>query len=187
MPRDLEYECGNEILNFDNGSNKGYRCKNYELCGEGLPDWWYGCKGCYLCMGCIMLFERELTFDTREEECPVCLSNEKSQIQQNCGHWMCVSCAKVIYYWDEEKYHISPIPYGCPPCPNGCEQPLRGPSCNCEEFTNENTGVIEIWSREYPQQFTDWNTDEQTSVALGELNSGSAVGTRKCPLCRQAE
>ena len=53
--RDLQYEQSNI------GYNKQYldggiKCKNYELCEDVLPKWWFECKGNYLCTNCHMMF-----------------------------------------------------------------------------------------------------------------------------------
>ena len=44
--RDLEYE--NNNIGFDcqcpEEDGGGIKCKNYELCEEVLPRWWFNCK-----------------------------------------------------------------------------------------------------------------------------------------------
>jgi len=48
MNPDFEYE----------KNNVGYdiKCKNYIICNTMLPEWWYGCKGHYLCPSCDIMF-----------------------------------------------------------------------------------------------------------------------------------
>ena len=58
MKRDLEYENNNigydwQYTEEDGG---GIKCKNYELCEDVLPKWWFECKGHYLCTNCDMMF-----------------------------------------------------------------------------------------------------------------------------------
>ena len=49
MERDLEYENSNIVYD-------GIKCKNYILCGNALPEWWFDAKNNYLCTNCHMQF-----------------------------------------------------------------------------------------------------------------------------------
>ena len=189
MPRDLEYEEGNIGYDYQY-PNGGIKCKNYELCGAVLPDWWYDCKAHYLCTNCDMLLD-ELEFRDcpDDEECVVCNEKEKQvKFPANCGHWFCCKCSSDILFWDETRYHLSPEPFGCPPCPNGCINPIRGKQCYCDEYFNnedDNLGVIQIWENEHPEQFEEYNNTENESIELAETTPGSVFGSQKCPLCRK--
>lgn len=94
------------------------------------------------------------------EECSICNESKKQvKFPANCGHWSCCECSRDILFWDESRYHLSPEPYGCPPCPNGCVNPIRGKQCYCHEYFNDsdddNPGVIQIWERKNPKQSPD--------------------------------
>ena len=96
-----------------------------------------------------------------------------------------------IIFWEPTKYCLSPVPYGCPPCPNGCKNPLRGVQCNCVEFYNNTAtffcdfdkgpGVIQKWDRKHPDQYQKWIDKESISfkIPIG------AYANRTCPLCRK--
>jgi hypothetical protein len=36
--------------------NLNLKCNNYEICETRLPDWWFECKGNYLCCNCHCMF-----------------------------------------------------------------------------------------------------------------------------------
>jgi len=116
--RDLEYEQSN--IGYDcQYLEGGIKCKNYELCERILPlDHWKHYAN-YLCINCDSGWN-ELEFKESDEECIVCNETGKKKIKfpANCGHWFCVSCSRNILFWDETRYHLSPVPFGCPPCPN---------------------------------------------------------------------
>ena len=48
MERDVNYEQANKTKSGD------IKCKNWNFCKEGLPLWWYDCKGHYFCIECDM-------------------------------------------------------------------------------------------------------------------------------------
>ncbi len=193
MNRDFDYENNNIIYDSLNTEEDGggIKCKNYNLCQNVLPKWWYDCKGTYLCTNCDIFEWNELEFrDCPEnEECYVCFGLEKQvKFPANCSHWFCCNCSRDILFWDETRYHLSPEPYGCPPCPNGCINPIRGKQCDCYEYfgDDENPGIIQIWSRENPEQYEKYNNAENESIELSETTIGSVFGSKKCPLCRKA-
>lgn len=78
----------------------GIKCKNYELCCRILPDWWYDCKGCYLCIGCDVMFGpwcggKGILNIVDNHECPICLDNNIRSISfPKCNHMVCIDCFK---------------------------------------------------------------------------------------------
>ena len=159
------------------------RCKNHELCkNEAVPE--VG-QGFCMCCGSWCKFGHgwdELEFiNTTEEnkECSVCSNNcdRKLMFPTNCGHSFCISCSKDLLLWDETRHHLSPVPYGCPPCPNGCINPVRGRQCYCEEYDS----VQEQWKRERLVEYNRWNDEEHDSI---ETDDGSSYAKMSCPLCR---
>ena len=182
--RDLQYEQSN--IGYDwqypQEDGGGIKCKNYELCKCVLPKWWFDCKKNYLCTNCDM-FWNELEFKESDEECMVCneTGNKQVKFPANCGHWFCVYCSSNILFWDETRYHLSPVPFGCPPCPNQCINPIRGEQCYCEEYVE----IIDHWKEEYPDKYEEYNDAEILSIELSETTVGSVYGSKKCPLCRK--
>ena len=55
MERDFDYENSN-IGYYEIEECEGIKCKNYILCESILPNWWFECKGQYLCSECHMMF-----------------------------------------------------------------------------------------------------------------------------------
>ena len=193
MPRDLEYEENNTI---SDDLEQSIKCKNYDVCQGSVPLDHYEHFGNYLCMTCGSWFkiggfgwdELEFRDCPENEECAVCSeSNIQVKFPANCGHWFCCECSRDILLWDETRYHLSPEPYGCPSCPNGCENPIRGRQCYCYEYfgDDENPGVIQKWATEHPEEFEKYNDDESVSLELSETTPGSVFNSQKCPLCRK--
>jgi hypothetical protein len=184
--RDLEYE--NKNIGYDwqytEEDGGGIKCKNYELCDTVLPKWWYDCKGKYLCTTCDIFNWNKLEFrDCPEnEDCSVCNESTKQvKFPTNCGHWFCVECSKnVLFDEDETKYHLSPEPYGCPPCPNNCINPVQGEQCDCEEYDE----IQENWKINNPSEFKLYE-DAHDVIEYNDKNSGSVFGSKTCPLCRK--
>ena len=184
--RDIHYEKTNNCCDeqFPEG---GIKCKNYELCEHVLsPDHWENLAN-YLCMTCGDWFKvsgfgwNELEFKENNEECIICLEKNKRHLKfpANCGHWFCISCSKKILFYDETRYHLSPVPFGCQSCPNGCINPIKGRQCYCEEYSE----VQDKWKQDFPLKFKKWNNAEHLSIDLAETNLGSVLGSCKCPLC----
>lgn len=185
--RDLKYEQKNII--YDEYQEGSIKCKNYELCKNTLHlnHWEYHAN--YLCMTCGSGFKvggfgwNELEFKESDEECAVCNENQNKKVKfpANCGHWFCISCSRNILFWDETRYHLSPVPFGCPPCPNECINPIKGKQCYCEEYDE----VLNRWKQESPDQYKEYNDAENLSIELSETIPGSVFGSSKCPLCRK--
>ena len=79
----------------------GIKCKNYEVCEDVLPKWWYDCKGQYLCTNCDVQFGTWGVQTGKGElriynnlECPICLESEKCISQPFCDHTVCIQCFK---------------------------------------------------------------------------------------------
>lgn len=180
--QDLQYEKDNIGIDQRTGE-EGIKCKNYELCQHILPQMWFNIKGYYICMNCDIFGWKELKFREGIEECIICNETGIKQVKfpTNCGHWFCVSCSRDILFWDETRYHLSPEPFGCPPCPNGCKNPIRGKQCYCYEYDD----ILDKWKEDNPEQFEEYNDAEHESIDLSETTQGSVYSSMKCPLCRK--
>lgn len=184
--RDLQYEQANIGYDYQYPEG-GIKCKNYELCTHILSPHWFSWYGNYLCCTCdnssFGFGWRELEFKECNEECVICNETviKKVKFPTNCGHWFCIPCSQNILFWDETRYHLSPEPYGCPPCPNGCKNPIKGKQCYCEAYDE----ILERWENDYPQQYWRHNEDEHLSIELSETTPGSVFGSKTCPLCRK--
>lgn len=174
MERDLDYE--NNNIGFDHQypeeGGGGIKCKNYELCGCILPEWWFDCKGNYLCTNCHMLFgnwkghlgkgELEIIDDL---ECPICLENKRSIAQPRCEHTSCIECFKRIYYGNDDTENEPTFPY---------------PNIEDEYYEDQDNPK---WETDYPlikihnEEWNKWD-DEKNQKYEEELH------LRKCPLCR---
>jgi len=99
----------------------GIKCKNHELCGTVLPDWWWEVKGKYICTNCDCMFG---TWGTGADahtgkgvleikdsvECPICLEDKRGISQSNCSHYLCIGCFKRCYYGEESSQPAFPYP-----------------------------------------------------------------------------
>lgn len=163
-------------------STKETPCKNFKLCGaETVPNLGDGLD---LCTNCRVFNWGELTFlEAGDQECPVCFSTTNTLLQfpaAGCRHAFCTECSRHILFIDDSRYHLSPVPYGCPPCPNGCTNPTKGPQCCCDESYE----VQDKWEAEHPDQFEEWSEAGCASYERGEP-PGSCYSTQQCPLCRR--
>ena len=181
--RDLQYE--RENIGYDEQYPEGgIKCKNYELCESIIPPDWYEYYANYFCMICDSQFRwGQLEFREADEDCAVCSDSSKKQVTfpANCGHWFCVACSRNILFWKEQRYHLSPVPYGCPPCPKGCVNPIKGEQCYCIEYDS----IQDAWEESKPDEFKKWNDAEHESIDLSESTPGSVFSSQKCPMCRK--
>lgn len=176
-------------LQSDTQYNKGwFKCKNYKLCESMLSDEWYiYITTCiypsYNIFGSNDLEFGENTeeFDENTEDCDICFesNNKYVKVSTSCNHRICVGCSQNMLVWDETKYRLSPVPYGCPPCPNKCFNPIKGEQCYCTEYDE----ILDRWKKEYPDEYKEYNDDEKTSIELSETTNGVVYGSYKCPLC----
>jgi hypothetical protein len=164
------------------------KCPNYTFCNNSEPVWVMKfCHGGY-CTSCETAFYNTKFYRTTlefkppdpQEPCSVCMESERTMMKfpnKECVHWLCIKCSKDILFWDETRTHLDPRPYGCPPCPNGCNNPTVGRQCYCEDYD----AVQESWKSREPMQYNLWNEDEQNSIERED----TGFGTSKCPLCRR--
>jgi hypothetical protein len=177
MHRDLEYEKNNIGYDYQYPEG-GIKCKNYELCNTVLPDWWYECKGHYICTNCDILFgtwghgenthygKGELIF-SNNLECPICLQNKRCVSQPRCEHFACLNCFKRCYFLDQSDDGAPEFPY----------------DSEIEEEYNENPDDPK-WDINYPliEEYNEmWNAwDDAKREKYDNENY-----LRVCPLCRK--
>lgn len=183
---------------YDGSKCHCQKCMYSEMCGdEWYPLDYLAIKGGW-CNNCdIMRFHNRIAFrDCPEgEECAVCYGTDRQAkfTADGCVHWFCISCARTLMYCDETRHHLDPRAFGCPPCPNGCDNPPCGKQCYCEEYE----AVIEEWEHREPKQpfwgepddmrhvqYCLWNAMELESIEAGEPE-GSSRGKCVCPLCKR--
>jgi len=121
----------------------------------------------------------ELSIVTEEKtyDCSLCneMVNTKIPFPSKCSHVYCIDCTRYLLFCGEDStLHISPIPYGCPPCPKGCRNPVKGIQCSCSEYDD----VIEEW----------WNKNKDSAeefVYACYVDGKNKAKDIKCPLCDQ--
>ena len=179
MEKDTAYE--NNNIRFDwqypEEDGGGIKCKNYELCEELLPKWWFECKGNYLCTNCHMLFGTWGEGDNRHTgkgileisdnlECPICLENKRGMSQPNCEHTLCIECFKRCYYGYDDTKNEPKFPY---------------PDIEDEYYEDQDNPK---WENDYPLikiHNIEWNKWDDK----GNLRKQNEENLRKCPLCRK--
>lgn len=177
MSRDTEYEQTHQ--RYYSGE-MSVECINHRLCGAVLMPQHFEHYHNYLCRNCDMFAWGPLEFEEGQFECSVCLQDVDCQMKfPACSHKFCVDCSKTILYYDETRFQLSPVPYGCPPCPNGCTNPIRGRQCYCEEYD----AVQEAWEQTNPVEYHLWNELEHASIDIGDP-PGSVYASKTCPVCR---
>ena len=177
MERDLVYENNNPIYSSVN-KEWGFKCKNYEVCGEVLPSWWIECKFRYLCIGCDVMFA---SWSSEEHgfvhtgkgildfsdniECPVCLEVKRGVTYPNCQHFVCIDCFKRCFYLDDS---------GRPKFPYSEEI--------MDEYINDNANPK--WEIEYPL-IKKWNEEDSEWSIKREIKFDNESHLRSCPICRK--
>ena len=74
----------------------------------------------------------------------------------DCGLWNKLNVIDSTNYTVcMNNCYLSPIPYGCPPCPNRCRNPIKGPQCYCEEYDS----VKDEWCKNNPEQYKKYIND----------------------------
>ena len=154
------------------------KCKNYALCenecDEIILGYYEGnCSECEMNGVPIPEFRE----NTSKDKCPVCFEIPPMFIKfPPCTHYFCAACSRRLIFRDETRHEVSRVRYGCPPCPNGCQNPELGPQCRCEEYDD----VIKIWERDYPDNFAMYSAEERYQF---DHFQDETIG--RCPICRK--
>lgn len=171
MSRDYKYEECNKII-YPNCYNFNIKCKNYILCQNILPEWWFSCKKNYLCTSCDTLFGtlgsqkgKGVLDSMKNMECPICLEFSEICLSfPRCDHFVCVKCLKRCFYG--EKRICEPIfPY------KDIEQ---------EYFADPDNVKWKIYYpliEKYIKYYNDWDNYYNEKYSNEE-------NLRKCPICR---
>jgi hypothetical protein len=177
VPRDLIYEANN-VTYDEQDKCDGIKCKNYEVCGTVLPNWWWDCKNQYVCSGCDMTFgtwssegvhrtgKGELGF-ADNIECPVCLEVNRGVTYPNCEHHICIKCFKRCFYGDANIEPEPEFPY-----------PIEVQ----DEWENDRDNPR--WDIEYPL-IRHWDIADQAWLDNQEIRYAKEEHLRQCPLCRK--
>lgn len=103
--RDLVYEAENKIPAEYEPGVMHIKCKNWEVCGTGLPEWWWECKGRYVCTNCDMGRWAKWkggkgVLEFKEDVyCTVCFETKRGVSEPRCSHFTsCIECFKRRYY-----------------------------------------------------------------------------------------
>lgn len=156
------------------------QCINKEVCGNR----WVPQEYCNpQCISCKIYAVGTLEFRECPPEtvCAVCMESDQ-QVKfprAGCTHWFCVACTRLLVYGDEGRYYLDPRAFGCPPCPNGCDNPIRGKQCFCEDYDS----VKDEWELQKKSEYDEWLRAEDELCYAEE--PGSAFGKGECPLCRR--
>lgn len=182
--RDLEYEKNNTIYD-ELRSELGIKCKNYEICENILPLWWWDCKNHYWCTECDIRFG---TWGTGENahfgrgeliiseniECPLCFEIKRGILQPRCEHVLCVDCFKRYY---------NGAPIMCPSPPLFPYPELE------DEYDNDPTHPK--WGNQYPlinQYIVDKFYWDIVAEYINKINCDKCVKEgyiEKCPICKK--
>lgn len=169
--RDIDYEKNNIGYDEQYPNGDGIKCKNYILCKSVLSEWWYDCKGHYICTNCDVFFGKwkggkgELKIHNNIE-CPICLEKLDCIEQAFCNHKLCIKCFKRCYYGDEMLDSMPIFPY---------------PEIEDEYFDDEDN---EKWIITYPL-IIKYIEDYELWLDIKEQKYYNEENLRKCPICRK--
>jgi len=149
------------------------KCINYKFCnGIAIIE-----QECLLCGTWYSHGEGwgKLEFIETNEECIICCKKgTQMKFPTNCGNSFCIQCCRNLLYWQEDRYDIDPIKYGCPPC-------VHDKSCKKRPCSEEDQIIIDNWEANNYDNFIRWNYDEFNLINQEE----PYLITKKCPLCRK--
>lgn len=172
MKRDISYEINNIAYDWQNTQEDGggIKCKNYELCECVLPQWWFDCKGKYLCTNCDMMFGTwgnqtgKGVLNTIDSiDCPICLEHKKGISYPRCNHMVCIDCFKRCMYGDDSGQPKFPYPDIEDEYYDEPEKP---------KWKNDYP-LIEVYERDYDNWEDNTNDKNKIETYL-----------RLCPACR---
>jgi hypothetical protein len=172
MPeRDLIYEAENKIpAEYEPGVME-IKCKNWDVCGTGLPEWWWQCKGHYICTGCDTIWGKWIggkgVLEFKEDVyCTVCFETKRGVSEPRCSHFTsCVDCFKRRMYGKELV--MIPWPY---------DESIR------EEYNQDPSDPK--WNTEYPL-IDAWEKYTDVQLLESQLYYEREKSIRECPLCRK--
>ena len=154
-------------------------CVNVAVCGND------SCGDENTCMTCGSWFKisgfgfGKLDIASASGDCNICSNAMSFDVRfPQCSHRVCVQCFKDIMLFDETRQHLGKVPFGCPPCPNGCSNPVKGRQCYCEEYD----AIQEAWECDHPGEHKVWNDEENKSIGKP---TDDAYGKAICPFCRE--
>lgn len=182
MQRDNENE--RKRRGFDEHGQHGIQCKNYKVCGSTLPDWWYKCKGRYLCSNCDMIFgtwtsvdgdvqvfktgKGELDFESNIR-CPVCFETADGVSYPNCDHKACIQCFKRSWYGDHDETDRPKFPF---------------PEIEDEYYDDRHSDTNTKWAK-YRPQIDAYEEEDRAWEDIQMEKCQKEEYLRKCPLCRK--
>lgn len=157
----------------------GIKCKNYEVCGSDLPDYWPKEVGKCLCFQCHEMFGTWSSGDYRQTgkwelkfyddiECPICFEIKRSVTYPNCDHTICVDCFKRCYFGDDDEDNRPKFPY-----PDILDEYEIDPNQRTNPRWDEYRYLIDIWDK----QDDEWNDASQLKFMNEEH-------LRQCCICR---
>jgi hypothetical protein len=168
---------GRDPFAYDGSQCGCAKCPNFEMCRHWAPQWSLD-RFDGRCAKCCISFDRDLTFRDGVEPCAVCTEVGREMVFPACEHAFCTGCSHKLLWGSGRQFYLDPGPYGCPPCPNGCDNPFRGKQCYCEERDDS----FREWRTSKPEEYERWFAMNRASVLYGEV--GGVYKCLKCPLCR---
>lgn len=118
-----------------------------------------------------------VTMELCHTQCIFCKKDcyHQTILISECGHSFCVDCS--IYFYQD--LHLSPVYYGCPSCPNGCNNPKRGNQCDCDEYD----AVKDNWLKTDPLQYHLWISKDTLYRYKNKYKDHTDFTAFRCPVC----
>jgi hypothetical protein len=135
------------------------------------------------CIHCRRCGFGEMSFRDCPEHvvCTICSSTGRQMRfpSTDCKHWFCVGCVKGMLGYEEQKVQPNPEQFGCPPCLNGCANPLVGKQCPCIRHAD----AKHFWKEEDPDAYNAWARAEKVLAEQLENAHGYIFRKPSCPIC----
>lgn len=150
-------------------SHDATKCVNYALCGtDNLPNWWYECKGHYVCTQCDT--DRLGIVQFSNGECAICMEDDVTLVMHpNCSHKSCIKCFRRLISWDHDDIYPE-MPYSDEV--HDMYSELKDGTPECDEFLTKYPLMVK-YNR-------DWDAADNELQRRYE-DEGNL---RCCPICR---
>ncbi len=154
-----------------------FLCINYKLCRNTRVQYLERCCSCNSDKSTYIFLEN----DNPCQKCGKIDDNNDNKTKllypSYCGHYFCISCSRETLFTNENKSHICPIKYGCPPC---IHFKTDNKSCNSRPCSEKDDIIIENFKRLQPHNYYKWQQAQEKSI-----NEYIRRFDNRCPSCKK--
>lgn len=88
---------------YEENKNQLIKCKNFIICEQLLPNWWYSVRKSDFCKECNFKYGNHLLQLKLNTYCPSCLYHKKCIKHLECPHYLCIDCFNDFYSGQQQE------------------------------------------------------------------------------------